>query len=96
MVLEIAEITAAPGQAEALAASVARGAAVIRKAEGCVSVQFAQSVEDPQQFVLMVRWRTLEDHTVTFSNGPLFSQWRQEIAGLFADKPRVRHYPISD
>jgi len=96
MILEIAEITAAPGQADALAAGIARGAMVIRQAEGCQSVQFAQSVEEPQQFVLLVRWRTIEDHLVTFRNGPLFGQWRQEIAGLFVGQPHVLHYPTSD
>ncbi len=95
MILEIAEFTALPGQADAFAEGIARGIEVIRQAEGCLGAQVAASVEDPHEFVLLVRWRALEDHLVTFRNGPLFPAYRQHINGLFADAPRVRHYPIT-
>jgi quinol monooxygenase YgiN len=96
MILEIAEYTVLPGRADDFAAGIARGLEVIRQAEGCLSAQVAASVEDAHAFVLLIRWRTLDDHLGTFRNGPLFPAYRQHIAGLFVDAPRVRHYPIGE
>lgn len=96
MILEIAEFTAQPGQADAFKAGIARGLAVIRSAPGCVSADCAQSIEQPEEFALFVRWQRLEDHLEGFRTGPLFPAYRQHIAGLFVDAPRVRHYPVGD
>ncbi len=96
MILEIAEFTAVAGKATELAMGLARGIEVIRQAEGCLGVQLAAAVEDPHEVVLLVRWRNLDDHLVTFRQGPLFPAYRQHIAGLFVDQPRVRHYPITE
>lgn len=94
-VMEIAEFTAQPGQGDAFAAGLAQGIEVIRSAEGCLSAEWHRAIENPEEFVLLVRWRAIEDHLVTFRQGPLFPAYRQPIAGLFVDAPRVRHYPIT-
>ena len=60
-----------------------------------MDVQFAQSLEDPQTFILLIRWHTLEDHIVTFRSSPLFAQYRAHINGLFAGQPTIKHYPIN-
>lgn len=96
MILEIAEFTAQPGKEAAFIAGIERGLAVIRQAEGNLSAQYLVAVENPAEITLLLRWRALEDHTVTFRNGPLFPAYRAEIAGLFVDAPRVRHYPIAE
>jgi quinol monooxygenase YgiN len=96
MVIEIAEFTAAPGRGDELLAGLQRGVEVIRSAEGCIAARAAQSLEDPQACVLIITWRRIEDHLETFRKGPLFEQYRQHIAGLFAGEPRVRHYPTDE
>jgi quinol monooxygenase YgiN len=93
-ILEIAEFTAAPGQADALATGLARGVEVIRTAEGCLDAHWARAVENGDECILFIHWRAIEDHLQTFRNGPLFSAYRQHINGLFVDQPRVRHYPL--
>ena len=96
MILEVAEYTAAPGQADAFAVGIAKGLEIIRQAEGCLGAQVAAAVENPHEFVLLIRWRRIEDHMETFRKGPLFSVYRQHINGLFVDQPRVRHFPLED
>lgn len=96
MILEIAEFAVVPGKTDEFVAGLARGLEVIRGAEGCLGAQRAVAVEDPQTVVLLVRWRTLDDHIVTFRQGPLFPQYRQHINGLFVGQPRVHHYPMDE
>jgi quinol monooxygenase YgiN len=96
MILEIAEYRAITGQADAFAAGIEQGLEVIRRAEGCLSAQVGRAVEDDHEFVILIRWRNLEDHLDTFRKGPLFGEYRSHITGLFVDQPRVRHFPISE
>ena len=92
MVLEIARFTAAPGKGSQLRAGFLAALPIIRGAEGCRGVTLRQQIEDPEQFVLLVEWETLEHHTVTFRGGPRFPEYRSYIDGLFAGAPDVRHY----
>ena len=39
----------------------------------------------------MIRWRTLENHTVDFRGSPLFQQWRALVGPHFASPPEVEH-----
>ncbi len=94
MVLEIAQFTAAPGKGPQLRARFLAALPIIRGAEGCRSVTLRQQIEDPEQFVLLVEWETLEHHTVTFRSGPRFPEYRSHIDGLFAGAPDVRHYEL--
>ncbi len=96
MVLEIAQITAQPGKAEALRAGLLAALPVIRGSEGCLSITLRQQIEDPMTFLLVVEWETLEHHTVQFRGGPRFAEYRSHIAGLFVDPIVARHYERID
>jgi quinol monooxygenase YgiN len=96
MVLEIAQITAQAGKAEALKAGLLAAIPVIRSAEGCHSATVRQQIEDSSQFVLQIEWETLEHHTVTFRGGPLFAEYRSHINDLFVDPIVARHYQQVD
>jgi quinol monooxygenase YgiN len=96
MVVEIAEFTAAAGKEEELRAGLVRGIEVVRRAEGCRSAQVQRCVEESGQFVGIIEWATLEDHTVTFRGGPLFPEYRSHINGLFEGPVRVRHYEAAE
>ncbi|HEU5441165.1 MAG TPA: antibiotic biosynthesis monooxygenase family protein [Ktedonobacterales bacterium] len=92
MVLEIAEYTAAPGKAEELQAGLARAREIIRGAQGCRAIALRRCVEEPERFIFTIEWETIEDHTVTFRGGPLFPQYRAQIAGLVEGAIVARHY----
>ena len=93
MVLEIAQYTVQPAQAEAFrTAMLTGGMPIIRRAEGCRSVTLRQQIENPQVFILTIEWETLEHHTVTFRGGPTFAEYRSTIAGLYEGAIAVAHY----
>ncbi len=92
MVTEIAQFTAQPGKADALGEGLRSAMAVIRRAEGCLGITLRRCVEDPDQFIYVIDWQTLEHHTVMFRGGPLFPEYRGHIAGLYVEPVAVRHY----
>lgn len=92
MITEIATITVKPGHADPFEAAVALAAAVFRRAPGCLGLELQRCVEDPARYNLMIRWKTLEDHTVGFRESPLFQEWRALVGPHFAEPPSVLHF----
>lgn len=95
MIYEHATITVNQGQGEAFAAAVAEAEkTVFPRCEGWRSVQLLKCIETPDTFVVQIGWDTLEAHTVTFREGPLFAEWRALVGPHFAAPPAVLHYEI--
>lgn len=95
MILEIADIRIAPGQNAAFEAAIQHGiATVASKAQGFKSATVHRGIESAERYVLQIVWETLEDHTVGFRQGPLFTEWRAIIGGFFAQPPHVEHFNL--
>ena len=47
-------------------------------------------------FLYEIEWETLEHHTVMFRGGPLFTEYRAHVAGLYVEPIAVRHYEMLD
>ena len=95
MILEIADITIAPGQQAAFDAAIQHAiATVASKAKGFRGFKVNRGVESPERYILMIYWDTLEDHTLGFREGPLFAQWRAIVGPLFAKPPVVEHFDL--
>ena len=95
MILEIADIRIAPGQNAAFEAAVQRGLdEVASRAKGFKGAKVNRGIESPQRYILKIFWDSLEDHTVGFSQGPLFAQWRAIVGPFFANPPVVEHFDL--
>lgn len=95
MILEIADIRIAPGRQAEFDAAIVRGLTeVIAKAKGFRGYKVNRGVESPERYVLMIYWETLENHTVDFRGGPLFTQWREIVGPFFAQPPHVEHFEL--
>ena len=95
MILEVADIRIAPGRQAEFDAAIERGVrTVIAQARGYGGFEVRKCVETPERYLLMIRWATLEDHTVGFRNGPLFPQWRAIVGPFFASPPLVEHFEL--
>jgi hypothetical protein len=44
--------------------------------------------------VLLIRWQTLEHHTIGFRGSELFKEWRALIGSYFETPPFVQHYEL--
>lgn len=91
MILEVAMLTVRAGEQSAFEAAMREAAPVIAGAAGYHGHQLQRSVETPGRYLLLVRWETLEAHTVGFRGSPAFAKWREMIGGFFAEPPVVEH-----
>jgi len=95
MILELADIRIAPGKNAEFDAAIQRGLeTVISQAKGFLGYEVRKGVESPERYLLMIRWATLENHTVDFREGPLFPQWRAIVGPFFAAPPVVDHFSL--
>jgi len=91
MFLEIAQIDVKPGSEAAFEAGVDQAAPLFRRAKGCRGMRLHRSVEIPTRYRLMVRWDTVENHTVDFRGSADFQEWRRLVGPYFAATPAVEH-----
>jgi heme-degrading monooxygenase HmoA len=92
VILEHTIITTKPGHAEDFERAFEQAAPLIRGAKGCRSADLRRGVENPDSFLLLVEWETLEDHMVGFRESPVFKEWRAILGPHFANPPAVDHY----
>ena len=93
MIYELAFIEVAAENHAAFEAAVQRAVTeVLTKAPGFVDFTLTKGVEQANTYSFLIRWQTLEDHTVGFREGELFAQWRAIIGEYFAAPPRVDHW----
>ena len=92
MILERALFVIKPGQADDFEKAFAQAAPLIRAAKGCRKAEMHRGVENPDGFILLVEWDTLEDHMVGFRKSKVFGEWRAILGPHFASPPAVEHY----
>jgi heme-degrading monooxygenase HmoA len=93
MILELADIRIHPERAMAFEANVQRALTTIfPKAKGFLGSELKRGIESPTRYVLLLKWETLENHTVDFRSSPLFAEWRSLVGEFFASPPSVEHF----
>jgi heme-degrading monooxygenase HmoA len=95
MILEIAELNIQTGKQAEFDIAIRRGLElIISKSKGYISHQVHKGVESPERYVLMIFWKTLENHTVDFQQSPEFLKWREIVGPFFNAPPRVEHFTL--
>jgi heme-degrading monooxygenase HmoA len=91
MITEIAQIDVKPGMEPQFEAGVAKATPIFKRAKGCKGMSLQRSHEKPQRYRLLVRWETLQNHTVDFRESADFQEWRKLVGDCFAEPPYVEH-----
>ena len=92
MILEVAMLDVRPGQEDAFEGAFAEASPIIAAMPGYIGHELQRCIERPSRYVLLVRWETLEDHTVGFRQSPAFGEWRGLLGHLFDGAPDVEHF----
>ena len=88
MIIEVAEVAVKPGTNAGVEDAVAKAGEVFQRAKGCLGMHAQRYIEEPERYHDVIRWETLEGHTIGFREGPLFREWRGLVGPIFAE-PRV-------
>jgi heme-degrading monooxygenase HmoA len=92
MILEVATLNIRTGQTPAFEQAFAQAQTIIASMPGYLGHELQRCVENAQQYVLLVRWTTLEAHTVGFRGSPQYQTWRGLLHHFYDPFPTVLHY----
>jgi len=92
MIIESAILSIKPGQGPAFEAALKSARPLIEATPGFLGIEIWPGIEDENQYLLLVRWRTLEDHTVGFRGSDRFPKWREALHHFYEPMPVIRHY----
>jgi heme-degrading monooxygenase HmoA len=94
MILEMAVLQVKAGKASEFLAAFEKAEPIIAHATGHISHELHRCLEDTDQFLLLVRWQTLDDHTRGFRGSPEYQQWKALLHQFYDPFPQVLHYQL--
>jgi heme-degrading monooxygenase HmoA len=94
MILEIATLDVKAGQEAAFEKDFAGASHIIEGIPGYISHQLLHCLEKSSRYVLLVRWDTLEAHTIGFRKSPHYQAWKDALHHYYDPFPTVEHYAL--
>ena len=76
MILEIAMLDVKIGQKAEFETAFEKAQKIISSMNGYISHQLQKCLENPNRYILLVNWQTLENHTKGFRESDEYQEWR--------------------
>lgn len=92
MILEQAVLQVKPGRSAAFETAMREAQPLIAATPGFVRLELRACIETTQRYLLLVWWRTLENHTQDFRGSARYQQWRALLHDFYDPFPLVEHY----
>lgn len=92
MITEIAILNLRQGMEADFEKAFIEAEAYIRCQKGYIEHQLKKCLETEGQYLLLVNWETLEDHTIGFRESSEYQQWRALLHHFYDPFPTVEHY----
>ncbi len=94
MILEVAILDVKPAQGAEFEAAFAVARSILRASSGYVSHELQRRVEGPGRYVLLVRWRSLDDHVEGFRKSAAYQEWKRLLHHFYDPFPTVEHFEL--
>jgi heme-degrading monooxygenase HmoA len=94
MILEVAVLDIKPGLSADFEDVFQVAKNIISAMPGYISHELQHCLEKDDRYILLVRWQTLENHTIGFRQSPQYQEWRALLHHFYDPFPVVEHYQI--
>jgi heme-degrading monooxygenase HmoA len=94
MILEVAILDIKSGLNNEFEAAFQIASKIICTMTGYISHELHHCLANEQRYILLVRWQTLEDHTIGFRQSAQYQEWRALLHHFYDPFPVVEHYEI--
>ncbi|MER3482794.1 MAG: antibiotic biosynthesis monooxygenase [Meiothermus sp.] len=92
MILEAAMLHVRPGSEAQFEAAFQQASPYIAITPGYIGHELQKCMEQPAKHLLLVRWETLEAHTIGFRDSPQYQNWKQLLHHFYEPFPTVEHF----
>jgi heme-degrading monooxygenase HmoA len=92
MILEHAILIVRPGQQHEFEITMGKAIPLISASPGFLGIDVRRDVKNANQFLLLVRWKTIEDHTEGFRKSDNYLKWKALLHNFYDPFPIVEHF----
>lgn len=92
MVLEVAILNVKPNESDRFEQAFVKAELIISSMKGCIEHDLMKCVEKENQYILLVKWNTLEDHEIGFRQSKEYQEWKALLHHFYESFPEVQHY----
>lgn len=76
MILEVAILNVIKEKEQQFEKDFELAAKYISEVKGYIRHSLSKCIENPNKYILLVDWETLEDHTIGFRNSEQYQEWK--------------------
>nr|WP_296775485.1 antibiotic biosynthesis monooxygenase [Rhodococcus sp. (in: high G+C Gram-positive bacteria)] len=92
MILEHALLNVIPNRAAEFDVAFAEASSIISSMPGFLSLRLSRGIEQPNLYLLLVEWESIEDHTTGFRQSSEYLQWKALLHHFYEPFPVVEHF----
>ncbi|TWO33396.1 antibiotic biosynthesis monooxygenase [Seonamhaeicola sediminis] len=92
MILEVAILNIKEGLSENFEGDFKKAEPIISSMKGYISHKLKKCVEQNDKYILLVNWKTIEDHEIGFRQSKEYQEWKALLHHYYDPFPIVEHY----
>ncbi len=92
MILEVAILNVRTGEGAAFEQAFSQAQNIISSIPGYISHKLLRCMESQNNYLLLVQWQRLEDHTIGFRQSRQYQDWKKLLHHFYEPFPTVEHY----
>ena len=92
MILEVAALNVVRGKELEFEKAIKIAEPLIAATPGFISIKVHRGIETPNRYLLLVTWRSIEDHTIGFRQSERYPEWRKLLHHFYDPPAEVQHY----
>ena len=92
VILEVAPLRIRAGQAQAFENSFREAQRIISSMPGYVSHELQRCLERTDEYILLVRWESVDAHETGFRGSPQYQEWKALLHHYYDPFPTVLHF----
>ena len=92
VILEVAPLRIRAGQAQAFENSFREAQRIISSMPGYVSHELQRCLERTDEYILLVRWESVDAHETGFRGSPQYQEWKALLHHFYDPFPTVIHF----
>ncbi|WP_332696336.1 antibiotic biosynthesis monooxygenase family protein [Halalkalibacter lacteus] len=96
MILEAVMLQVKKGMEQEYEEDFRKVSKIISSIKGYISHELQRCMEAEGKYLLLVRWETLEDHTVGFRQSHEYQEWKNQLHHFYDPFPTVEHFQKVD
>jgi heme-degrading monooxygenase HmoA len=92
MILEAVILNVKSGLESDFETNFKKASKIISSMDGYLSHELHRCIEVQGKYLLLVRWETLESHTVGFRSSAEYQEWKKLLHHFYEPFPTVEHF----